>query len=210
MADRATCHELTQRIKALENELVDCKQAVTLALENRSLLQQAIERAPVMVWTVDHKGRLTSLAGAGLIGLKPGPDQALGQPLSEVFADHSEIISGTQRALAEESFFSTLDHKGRIFECHYTPLRDGSSKAVGAIGVATDVTKQTQNEVHYRGLFENAPTSLWEEDLSAVKAYLTKLHREGIEDIKMYFDHHPEALTEGASLINIVDINQTT
>ncbi len=210
MAAKPTYHELAQRIKTLEKELADCKQTVKIALENRSLLQKAIERAPVMVWTVDQEGGLTSLAGAALIGLKSGPGQALGQPLSEVFADHSEIVSDTLRALAEEEFFSSLDHKGRILECHYTPLRDGSRKAVGAIGVATDVTKQTQNEAHYRGLFENAPTSLWEEDLSAVKAYITKLRRRGIEDFKMYFDHHPEALTECASLINIVDVNQTT
>ena len=103
-----------------------------------------------------------------------------------------------------------MDHKDCVLESHYTPLRDRSGNAVGAIGVATDVTQQVQNEAHYRGLFENAPTSLWEEDLSAVKAYIEKLRRTGVNDFKTYFDRHPEALTECAALVKIVDINQTT
>lgn len=82
-------------------------------------------------------------------------------------------MADTRQAMAEEEFFSTMNHKGCVLECHFTPLCNRSGKAVGAIGVATDVTKQVQNEAHYRGLFENAPTSLWEEDLSAVKAYIT-------------------------------------
>ena len=210
MAVKPTYRELEQRIKTLEKELDDCRRTITMTLDSENLLQKAIDRAPVMVWTVDQKGRLTSLAGAGLIALTSGPGQILDQPLSDVFADHPEIISDTRRALAEEEFFSVLDHKGRILECHYTPLRDRSRKTVGAIGVATDVTKQMQNEARYRGLFENAPTSLWEEDLSAVKAYIVKLRRKGVKDFNMYFDRHPESLAECAALIKIVDINQTT
>lgn len=210
MAAKPTYRELEQRIKDLEEELKDCKQTVTMAFESENLLQKAIDRAPVMAWTVDQKGILTSLAGAGLIGLESGPGQLLGQPLSDVFADHPKVMADTQQALAEKEFFSTMDHKGCVLESHYTPLRNRSGKAIGAIGVATDVTKQVQNEAHYRGLFENAPTSLWEEDLSAVKAYITKLRRTGVNDFKTYFDHHPEALAECAALIKIVDINQTT
>ena len=210
MAAKPTYRELEQRIKALEIELGDCKQTVTMALESENLLQKAIDNAPVMVWTVDQNGMITSLAGAGLIDLESKPDKVLGQPLSDVFADHPKIMADTRQAMAEEEFFSTMNHKGCVLECHFTPLRNRSGKAIGAIGVATDVTKQVQNEAHYRGLFENAPTSLWEEDLSAVKAYITKLRRTGVNDFKTYFDRHPEALAECAALIKIVDINQTT
>ena len=76
-----------------------------MALENENLLQKAIDHAPVMVWTVDQKGMLTTMAGASLIGLASGPGQVLGRPLSDVFADHPKIMADTQRALAEEEFF---------------------------------------------------------------------------------------------------------
>ena len=210
MTAKPTYRELEQRVKALELELGDCKQTITMAFESVNLLQKAIDRAPVMAWTVDQKGMLSSMAGAGLIGLVSRPDQVLGQPMSDIFADHPKIMADTRQALAEEEFFTTMDYKGCILECHYETLRDRSGKAAGAIGVARDVTKQMQNEAHYRGLFENAPTSLWEEDLSAVKAYIANLRRTGITDFKTYFGRHPEALSECAALIKIVDINKTT
>jgi len=142
MVAKPTYYELEQRINALEKEVDDCRRTATLVLESENLLQKAIDHAPVMVWTVDQKGMFTSLAGAGLIDLEPGPGQVLGQSLLDVFADHPQIMADTRRALAEEEFFSIMNLKGCALECHYTALRDRSGKAVGAIGVATDVTQQ--------------------------------------------------------------------
>ena len=86
MAAKPTYRELEQRVKALELELGDCKQTITMAFKSLKLIQKAIDRAPVMAWTVDQKGMLSSMVGAGLIGLASRFDQVLGQPMSDIFA----------------------------------------------------------------------------------------------------------------------------
>lgn len=71
-------------------------------------------------------------------------------------------------------------------------------------------TALRESEARYRGLFENAPTSLWEEDLSQVKDYIENLRRTGIKNFKGYFIQHPEAVAECAALVKIVAVNQMT
>ena len=66
------------------------------------------------------------------------------------------------------------------------------------------------SEKRYRNLFENAPISLWQADFSALKSYLDNLRAEGVKDIEAYFNKHPEALTQCATTIKIIDVNQET
>ena len=44
-----------------------------------------------------------------------------------------------------------------------------------------------KSETRYRGLFEDSPISLWEEDFSAVKTYLEDLRESGIKDFRAFF-----------------------
>ncbi len=67
-----------------------------------------------------------------------------------------------------------------------------------------------ESNARYRSLFEDSPISLWEEDLSAVKAYLDQLRASGISDFNAHFNEHPEAVTHCASLVKIIDVNQAT
>ncbi len=71
-------------------------------------------------------------------------------------------------------------------------------------------TALRRSEERYRGLFEDSPISLWEEDFSAVKQHLDKLRSEGIEDFRTYFEDHPEAVTQCAAKVKIIDINRST
>jgi PAS domain S-box-containing protein len=67
-----------------------------------------------------------------------------------------------------------------------------------------------QSEQRYQILFEDAPTPLWEEDYSALKAYIDGLRRQGVTDFRQYFADHPAEVLHCAQLIRIVDINQAT
>ncbi len=66
------------------------------------------------------------------------------------------------------------------------------------------------SEARYRGLFENSPVSLWEEDSSEVKIYIDHLRATGIKDFKTYFENHPEEIHKCVALARIVDVNQAT
>ncbi len=83
--------------------------------------------------------------------------------------------------------------------------------------VQTELGKRIQaeqqivlSEHRFRGLFENAPISLWEEDFSAVKAYIDGLIAQGITDFENYFQEHPEEVIHCVTLVRVLDVNETT
>jgi PAS domain-containing protein len=65
-------------------------------------------------------------------------------------------------------------------------------------------------EGRYQSLFEHAPISLWEEDWSAVKAYLKQLQEAGITEFASYFEQHPEVVQRCIALVEVLDVNQAT
>jgi PAS domain S-box-containing protein len=91
------------------------------------------------------------------------------------------------------------------------------------LGILRDVTEQDQadeilkdkerilreNETRYRELFEHSPVSLWEEDYSIVQQRLEELRRQGVTDFQAYFNRHFDLVKELASLVKVVDVNQT-
>jgi PAS domain S-box-containing protein len=66
------------------------------------------------------------------------------------------------------------------------------------------------SEVRYRGLFEDSPISLWEEDFSAVKRRIDELRAGGVKDFDAYFFEHPEEVRACAELVIVVDVNKVT
>lgn len=67
-----------------------------------------------------------------------------------------------------------------------------------------------EREASYRGLFEDAPFSVWEEDFSAVKGYLDELRATGVEDLERYLRDNPDVARHCASLVKIVNVNQAS
>lgn len=71
----------------------------------------------------------------------------------------------------------------------YQEFRDISDRKRTA-----DELQQTMER--YRTLFDDSPISLWEEDYSAVKAYVEQLRDEGVTNFREYFETHPEAVDQ--------------
>jgi diguanylate cyclase (GGDEF)-like protein/PAS domain S-box-containing protein len=76
--------------------------------------------------------------------------------------------------------------------------------------VAARMAELSSSEARFRGLFEHAPVSIWEEDFSAVRQYLDGLRRAEVVDFSAHFDAHPEEVAECARRIKIVDVNRAT
>ncbi|MBU0705578.1 MAG: PAS domain S-box protein, partial [Chloroflexi bacterium] len=65
-----------------------------------------------------------------------------------------------------------------------------------------------QSENRYRGLFEDSPVAIWEEDFSPVKAFLDALRTAGVSDLAAYFGEHPQAVSHCAGLVRVLAVNQ--
>ena len=76
--------------------------------------------------------------------------------------------------------------------------------------VAARTAELSISEARFRGLFEHAPVSIWEEDFSAVRQHIDDLRGAGVVDLLAYFDAHPEAVVESARRVKIVDVNRAT
>jgi len=94
-------------------------------------------------------------------------------------------------------------------------LRDEHGISRGSIGTYQAITlrKEPENalqesERRYRGLFEDTPVAIWEEDFSRLKEYLDSLKAGGITDFPSYFESDPEAVSECAGMIRIADVNR--
>ena len=109
------------------------------------------------------------------------------------------------------------DRAGRVFwvEVDLKPIRLGGRDRVLAVLRDIDRRKLAEealqrSKTHYQALFEDSPISLWQEDLTDLRAYLKNLQDSGVRDVRAYFEAHPEELQQCANLIKVVDINRTT
>jgi diguanylate cyclase (GGDEF)-like protein/PAS domain S-box-containing protein len=76
--------------------------------------------------------------------------------------------------------------------------------------VAARTSELTRSEARFRGLFEHAPISIWEEDFSTVRKTIDDLRAAGVVDFSFYLEEHPEVVAECAAHVKIVDVNRTT
>ena len=67
-----------------------------------------------------------------------------------------------------------------------------------------------ESERYARGLFENAPVSLWVEDLSEIRKLLEDLRHRGITDFRTFTDVHPEFIERCQHEVRVLDVNHHT
>lgn len=64
-----------------------------------------------------------------------------------------------------------------------------------------------ESEARFKTLFLDSPVPMAEQDFSAIPAFLEELHRRGAEDLRPWFEQHPEDLRECANKIRIRRMN---
>ncbi len=179
--------------------------------------QALVDAIPDLMFRLDRDGVFRDYKPAR-IGLNMPAEQFLGKPIRDVLPQLAEQTEqAIARALATEAvqvFEYQLPLDGKL---HTYEARIGPGGNDEAIAIVRDVTEQraTQTKLHeretrYRTLFEESPIALWEEDFSAVRAYITELRAQGIADLATYLYQHPEAVRECARRVKVLDVNQAT
>ncbi|MCE5279039.1 MAG: PAS domain S-box protein [Planctomycetaceae bacterium] len=126
------------------------------------------------------------------------------------------ILAGATPPFVEYRML-TADGRVRWMQDSSVSACDADGHVVAVTGILQDITHRRESEQRlrdseqrYHSLFENSPTSLWEEDFSAVREYLDSLEAAGVTDLPRHLRQNPQTVRHCASLVRIVDVNTAT
>ena len=118
---------------------------------------------------------------------------------------------------AAHYIFRGLHRDGAVIHCESFGRAVEYQGRPAIVGTLLDITERSKTEealqkskTHFQALFEDSPISLWQEDLTGLRAYLKKLQDSGVRDVRAYFEAHPDEMRKCADLIRVVDINRAT
>ncbi|HVH11128.1 MAG TPA: PAS domain S-box protein, partial [Gemmatimonadales bacterium] len=114
--------------------------------ESKERLRTVIAGAPLVLFALDRHGVFTMVEGRGLDALGLRPAMLIGRSAFEVYADLPQALADVRRALGGETFSSTVDVFGVVFESWYSSLRGADGSVAGVIGVGTDITERRRAE----------------------------------------------------------------
>jgi diguanylate cyclase (GGDEF)-like protein len=63
---------------------------------------------------------------------------------------------------------------------------------------------------HFEKLFEYAPISLWEEDFSGIRKFFDCLQADGVTDMEVFLNTHPEEIDKSMRRIQVTRVNRET
>ena len=129
-------------------------------------LLNILARVPVVVWSTDTTGRLTSLTGAGLRQAGLAAEAFSGQQVSTLFRT-ADAIDAHQKALMGQCASFHVDIGGHSLEAQLEPLTGADGRISGVMGVALDSTERLMaetalrlSELSYRSLIDEAPYAM--------------------------------------------------
>jgi PAS domain S-box-containing protein len=146
--------------------------------------------------------------------LLQGLSRVFGPETYPVFTSELVNVAQGRRYMQWEEPGRTLAGDPIFTSLHWSTVPGYEASLSRVIVSSVDITERVRademlraSERRYRGLFEDSPIGLWEEDHSLVKQRLVALQREGHLDLAAYLGKHPEVVAECASLIQILEVN---
>ncbi len=140
-----------------------------------SNLDAILVSAPVLLFAVNRQGIFTFSKGKALASLGLKPNEVVGLSIYDLYADLPEVLANITRALAREEI---SDHEVKLgdlwFEIRYAPAFDPMGKAIGAVGVAVDITERKNSEAdlqRFRQVVESSSDAVGISDMTGHHIY---------------------------------------
>jgi PAS domain S-box-containing protein len=132
--------------------------------------------------------------------------------------EHISVLFATGKRIRRfEWGYQSLEGTEKSLELNAQLIKRRAPFETMAVLVISDVTEQKrlemairESEERYQSLFEDSPLSLWEEDFSNVKDFLSELKASGVPDLRKHFLERPDDLQKAIELIRVIDVNQAT
>ena len=117
-----------------------CSEARDALRQSEAELDSIIDAAPIFVFRWNRAGVYTFARGNFNTVLGVSPQDRVGRSVYELFAHKPELARNFERALAGETFQTTVHFGDNPFDAHYSPAYDQEGQVVGVIGATMDVS----------------------------------------------------------------------
>ncbi len=131
-------------------DLTARKEAEARLREGDRYLREALDHAPLILFTLDRAGVVTFARGQGLEALGLNTGQVVGHSVFIEGQEFPGVLDNVRRALAGEAFAAVVAIGQHRFSTHYAPLHDAEGTVIGAIGVAANSTRRVRAEAMVR------------------------------------------------------------
>ena len=122
-------------------DVSNCVAATESLHEAHAELDAVIDAAPIFLFRWNRDGVYTFARGNFNTVLGVAPQDRVGHSVYELFAHKPEIARNFERALAGETFQTTVHFGDNPFDALYTPAYDQNGAIVGVIGATMDASK---------------------------------------------------------------------
>ena len=213
------------RVLAVLRDIDRRKQAEKALKESEARYRVVTERSLAGVYVIQDEGfAYVNPTMAQMFGYQP--EEMISGAVAPRDLVHPEdlplVRSNIRRRLSGELeaahyIFRGLHRDGAVIYCESFGRAVECQGRPAIVGTLLDITERhktqealQKSETHYQALFEDSPISLWQEDVTDLRAYLKNLQDSGVRDVRAYFEAHPEEMRQCANLIKVVDINRAT
>ncbi len=171
-------------------DLTARRAAEARAREADRRLHEAVDHAPLLLFTLDRAGVITFARGQGLATLGLTAERVVGCSVFVAGRRFPAVQDNVRRALAGEAFDAVVALGPHHFSVHYAPLHDDADAIAGVIGVAANSTRRLRAEAAVRRyaagltLHEQEALALFATDLT-YNQIAARLHV-GYETVRMH------------------------